>query len=112
MLQMEAPLMRMLSSSIPPPERKLSWKSQSCVTIGFDTSLGRGARAGLDWVNAQLRAREDEKRNHSVVQKLLKSKRSISELGAASGAVWLLSRQGAGARCCCIVFWGVILAEF
>ena len=28
-------------------------------------------RAGLDGVNAQLRAREDEKRNHSVVQRLL-----------------------------------------
>ena len=39
----------------------------SIVTIGSDTSLGRGARAGLDGVNAQLRAREDEKRNHSVV---------------------------------------------
>ena len=30
----------------------------SIVTIGSDTSLGRGARAGLDGVNAQLRARE------------------------------------------------------
>ena len=39
----------------------------SIVTIGSDTSLGRGARAGLDGVNA----REDEKRNHSVVQRLL-----------------------------------------
>ena len=28
----------------------------SIVTIGSDTSLGRGARAGLDGVNAQLRA--------------------------------------------------------
>ncbi len=36
----------------------------SIVTIGSDTSLGRGARAGLDEVNAQLRAREEEKRNH------------------------------------------------
>ena len=43
----------------------------SIVTIGSDTSLGRGARAGLDGVNAQLRAREDEKRHHSVVLKLL-----------------------------------------
>jgi hypothetical protein len=43
----------------------------SIVTIGSDTSLGRGARAGLDGVNAQLRAREDEKRNHSVVRRLL-----------------------------------------
>ena len=43
----------------------------SIVTIGFDTSLGRGARAGLDGVNAQLRAREEDKRNHSVVQRLL-----------------------------------------
>jgi hypothetical protein len=43
----------------------------SIVTIRSDTSLGRGARAGLDGVNAQLRALEDEKRNHSVVQRLL-----------------------------------------
>jgi len=43
----------------------------SIVTIGPHTSLGRGARAGLDGVIAQLRAREDEKRNHSVVRRLL-----------------------------------------
>ena len=41
----------------------------SIVIIGSDTSLGRGARAGLVGVNAQLRAREEDKRNHSVVQK-------------------------------------------
>ena len=47
----------------------------SIVRIGSDTSLGRNARAGLDGVNAQLRAREEDKRNHpgnhSVVQRLL-----------------------------------------
>ena len=43
----------------------------SIVTIGSDTSLGRGARAGLDEVNAQLRAREEDKRKHSFVQRLL-----------------------------------------
>jgi len=43
----------------------------SIVTIVSDTSLGRGARAGLDGVNAQLRAREEDMRNHSVVQRLL-----------------------------------------
>ena len=43
----------------------------SIVTIGSDTSLGRGARAGLDGVNAQLRAREEDTRNHNVVQGLL-----------------------------------------
>ena len=46
----------------------------SIVTIGSGTSLGRGAqkaRAGLDGVNAQLRAREEEKRNHDVVRRLL-----------------------------------------
>ena len=43
----------------------------SIVTIGADTSLGRGARAGMDGVNAQLRAREEEKRNHSFVRRLL-----------------------------------------
>jgi hypothetical protein len=31
----------------------------------------RGARAGLDGVHAQLRAREEEKRNHDVVRRLL-----------------------------------------
>ena len=58
-----------------PRQRSLPLKQQEgsvlIVTIGSDTSLGRGARAGLDGVNAQLRAREDEKRNHSVVQRLL-----------------------------------------
>ena len=29
----------------------------SIITIGFGTSLGRDARAGLDWVKAQLRRR-------------------------------------------------------
>ena len=43
----------------------------SIVTIGSDTSLGRGARAGLDGISAQLRAREDEKRSQSVVHRLL-----------------------------------------
>ena len=43
----------------------------SIVTIGSGTSLGRGARAGLDGVNAQLRVRVEEKRNHDVVRRLL-----------------------------------------
>ena len=43
----------------------------SIVTIGSGISLGRGARAGLDGVNAQQRAREEEKRNHDVVRRLL-----------------------------------------
>ena len=43
----------------------------SIVSIRSDTSLGRGARAGLDGVNAQLRAREEDKHNHSVVQRML-----------------------------------------
>jgi len=43
----------------------------SIVTIGSDTSLGIGARAGRDGVNAQLQAREEQKRNHSVVWRLL-----------------------------------------
>ena len=43
----------------------------SIVTIGSVTSMGRGARAGLDGVNAQLRACEEDKRNHSIVQRLL-----------------------------------------
>ena len=43
----------------------------SIVTIGSDTSLGR------DGVNAQLRAREEDKRNHSIVRRLL-TRREIS----------------------------------
>ena len=42
----------------------------SITTIGSNTSLGRGARAGLDGVNAQLRVREEDKRNYSVVQRV------------------------------------------
>ena len=34
------------------------------VTIGSGISLGRGTRAGLDGVTAQMRAREEEKRSH------------------------------------------------
>ena len=43
----------------------------SIVTIGSDTSLGRGARAGLDGVTAQLRAREEDKCYHRVIRRLL-----------------------------------------
>ena len=43
----------------------------SIVTIGSGTSLSRGARAGLDGVNALLRAPEEEKRNHDKVRRLL-----------------------------------------
>ena len=43
----------------------------SIITIGSDTSLGRGAQARLDGVNAQLRARDEDKRNRSVVRRLL-----------------------------------------
>ena len=55
--------------------RRMSQKDEailevSIVTIGSGTSLGRGARAGLDGVNAQLRVREEEKRNHDVVRRL------------------------------------------
>ena len=57
--------MRMLSSSIPRSSRARVNLEVSIVTIGSDTSLGRGARAGLDGFNAQLRARD-----HSVVQRL------------------------------------------
>ena len=43
----------------------------SVVTIGSDSSLAAGARAGLGGVRAQLQAREREKRNHGVIQKVL-----------------------------------------
>ena len=41
------------------------------VTMGSDSSLAAGARAGLGGVRAQLQAREREKRNHGVIQKVL-----------------------------------------
>ena len=50
-----------------PSSRPRAILEVSIVTIGSGTSLGRGARAGLDGVNAQLRAREEEKRIHDVV---------------------------------------------
>jgi hypothetical protein len=43
----------------------------SIVTVGSDTSLTGSARAGLEGTTALLREREREKRNHSVIQKLL-----------------------------------------
>ena len=43
----------------------------SVVTMGSDSSLAAGARAGLGGVRAQLQAREREKRNHGVIQKVL-----------------------------------------
>jgi hypothetical protein len=42
----------------------------SVVTVGSDTSLARISRAGLDSVTALLRAREQEKRSHRVIQKI------------------------------------------
>ena len=42
----------------------------SIVTIGSGTSLGRGARVGLCAAEG-ARAREEEKRNHDVVRRLL-----------------------------------------
>ena len=66
--QTEVPSMRMLSSLTPPPGRGSSWKYQSSQS---GPTLHWGEARELDRVNAQLRAREDEKHNHSVVQKLL-----------------------------------------
>ena len=63
--------MRMFSSSIPHLARLRAILEVSIITIGSDTSLGRSALAGLDGVNSQLRAREVDKRNHSIVQRLL-----------------------------------------
>ena len=42
----------------------------SVATVGSGTSLARTSRAGLDSVTALLRAREQEKRNHRVIQKI------------------------------------------
>ncbi len=54
----------------PSPSRARVIMEISIVTIGSGISLGRGARAGLDGVNAQLRAQEEEKHNHDVVRRL------------------------------------------
>ena len=43
----------------------------SVVTVGSDSSLAGSARAGLEGTTALLREREEEKRNHAVIQKLL-----------------------------------------
>ena len=43
----------------------------SVVTVGSDAALAGSARAGLEGTTALLRAREEEKRNHGVIRKLL-----------------------------------------
>jgi hypothetical protein len=43
----------------------------SIVTVGSDSAMAGSARAGLAGTTALLRAREEEKRNHSVIRKLL-----------------------------------------
>ncbi len=69
--QTEAPPMLTWSTLMHPPGRGSTWKS-----------LGRGARAGLYGVNAQLRAREEEKRNHYVVRRMLEEVGNMSACGA------------------------------
>jgi hypothetical protein len=43
----------------------------SVVTVGSDSSLAGSARAGLEGTTRLLREREEEKRSHRVIQKLL-----------------------------------------
>jgi hypothetical protein len=43
----------------------------SIVTVGSDSALAASARAGLEGTTALLRAREEEKRSHGVIRKLL-----------------------------------------
>ena len=43
----------------------------SVVTVGSDAALAGSARAGFEGTTALLRAREEEKRNHGVIRKLL-----------------------------------------
>ena len=43
----------------------------SIVTVGSDSAMAGSARAGLEGTTALLRARENEKRNHGVIRKLL-----------------------------------------
>ena len=76
--QTEEPTMLTWSSYFDPSSRARVILEVSIVTIGSGTSFGRGARAGLDGVNAQLRAREEEKCNHDVVRKLLETRREIT----------------------------------
>ncbi len=42
----------------------------SVVIVGSDTSLARISRAGMGSVTALLRAREQDKRSHRVIQKI------------------------------------------
>jgi hypothetical protein len=43
----------------------------SVVTLGSDAALGNSSRTGFEGTTALLRAREEEKRNHGVIRKLL-----------------------------------------
>jgi hypothetical protein len=43
----------------------------SVAPVGSCTSLARNARAGLEGATALLREREEEKRSHGVIRKLL-----------------------------------------
>jgi hypothetical protein len=43
----------------------------SIVSVGSDSAMAGSARAGLEGTTALLRAREEEKRNHGVIRKLL-----------------------------------------
>jgi hypothetical protein len=70
----------------------------SIVTIGSGTSLGRGAQAGLDGVNAQLRAREEEKRNHDVVRRLFSSPSSCQPVEQWGPQWWPFSKKPTAER--------------
>jgi hypothetical protein len=82
----------------------------SVVTVGSDSSLAGSARAGLEGTTALLREREEEKRNHAVIQKLLNDSGNQTIFTpiamSASGAMVLLvisflrkaCREGEGRR--------------
>jgi hypothetical protein len=70
----------------------------SIVTIGSGTSLGRGAQAGLDGVNAQLRAREEEKRNHDVVRRLFSPPSSCQPVEQWGPQWWPFSKKSTAER--------------
>ena len=78
----------------------------SIVTIGSGTSLGRGARAGLDGINAQLRAQEEVKRNHDVGRRLLDEAGNntiftpivMSACGAMGPQWWPFSKKSTAER--------------
>jgi hypothetical protein len=77
----------------------------SIVTVGSDSALAASARAGLEGTTALLRAREEAKRNHGVIRKLLNDSGNqtiftpiVMSASGAMGPSMIAFLQGAYAR--------------